>query len=428
MKIIRLERLSQNERLKIIDRQNASSQKIKTAVTAIINQVKIEGDRALLRLGRHFYGLNYNSLRVDQKEVEQAYQRASKGYLIALEQMVKNIRINQTAQIIRKRKIVRPETGITIRHEWRPIDRVGLYVPGGRATYPSSLLMTALPAIIAGCQKIVICTPPKSNGEVPDATLVAARMIGVKEIYKCGGAEAIAALAFGTETIPKVDKIFGPGNAYVTEAKIQVSNFTSIDLPAGPSEVIIIADRTANPRFIAADLLADSEHGGDSVSILLTNNRLVALKTSAEIERQLNLLNPESNARTAINNNGLIIEVKNISQAIDFINDYAPEHLEIMTADPKKIVSKIRNAGSIFLGDYTAKAVGDYASGANHVLPTSSFAKSFGPLSVNDFGRFIEIQECTRTGLTKIKKTIETVSAIEKLPAHGNSVKIRFLP
>jgi histidinol dehydrogenase len=287
--------------------------------------------------------------------------------------------------------------------------------------------MSAIPAQIAGCKEIVMCSPARGNGQIPAPTLVAADMIGLTKIYKIGGAEAIAAMTYGTETIPSTYKIFGAGNSFVTAAKMIALETISIDMPAGPSEVFVIADETANPAYIASDLLADGEHGEDSACVLLTTSQRIAEETIKEIEKQLPFLSTEERARESLRRYGLFAIVDSLDEAIDFTNEYAPEHLEIMTKNAEKLVEKIINAGSVFLGDWTSKATGDYATGANHVLPTGGMAKMYPPLGVDAYGKWMQVQKCTKDGLLQIKDTVETVAAVEQLPAHKNSVSIRFL-
>ena len=341
--------------------------------------------------------------------------------------MIKNITLVHKAQLTRnKDTVVKTENGIKVWREWRPIEKVGLYIPGGKAVYPSSVLMSAIPAQIAGCPEIILCSPAKSDGNLPAATIVAADLIGLKKIYKVGGAEAIAAMAYGTETVPRVYKIFGAGNAYVTTAKMCVYGDVAIDMPAGPSEIFIIADETANPKYIAADLLADGEHGKDSACVLITTSCRVAEETIKEIQKQLPRLKTRTRVEESIKSYGLFALVDSLEEAISFANEYAPEHLEIMTKNPRSLVEKITNAGSVFLGKWTTKASGDYATGANHVLPTGGTAKMYPPLGVDAYGKWMQVQECTKDGLIAIKKTIETIAEVEQLPAHKNSVTVRF--
>lgn len=341
--------------------------------------------------------------------------------------MIKNITAVHLAQLPEKKeRQVNSEKGISVWREWRPIEKVGLYIPGGKAIYPSSVLMSGIPAQIAGCKEIIMCSPARGTGQIPASTLVAADMIGLTNIYKTGGAEAIAAMTYGTETIAKVYKIFGAGNSYVTAAKMFALETISIDMPAGPSEVFIIADETANPAYIAADLLADGEHGEDSACVLITTSKQIAEQTIKEIEKQLPKISTETRAKESIKRYGLFAVVDSLNEAIAFTNEYAPEHLEIMTKNPKSLVKRITNAGSVFLGDWTSKATGDYATGANHILPTGGMAKMYPPLGVDAYGKWMQVQKCTKQGLLQIKDTVETVATVEQLPAHKNSVSIRF--
>lgn len=428
MRIMRLKNLSKRDYQKVLKRSAGNYQAVIPVVKKIMEDVKQNGDKALIKYFRQFNktAADY-SIQVSKNEIEEAYTKVDKQFNKALKQMIKNITAVQKAQLKNKKDVViNTENGISVWREWRAIEKVGIYVPGGKATYPSSVLMTAIPAKVAGCKEIIMCSPAKSDGKIPAPTLVAADMIGIKKIYKVGGAEAIAAMVYGTQIIPNVYKIFGAGNIYVTAAKMLALQTISIDMPAGPSEVLIIADETANPKFIAADLLADGEHGEDSACVLLTTSEKLATETIKEIEKQLLSLSTANRARQSLNKYGLIAVVDSLNEAIEFTNEYAPEHLEIMTKNAQELVSKITNAGSIFLGNWTSKSSGDYATGANHVLPTGGSAKMYPPLGVDAFGKWMQVQKCTRAGLQKIKKTVETMAQVEGLPAHKNSISIRF--
>lgn len=429
MKIINLKDLSKKDYQRIMYRSAGSYQTIMPEVMEAMGKVRKNGDRVLLEKGRQRFGKeNFTSLKVSKKEIQQAYREVDGALITSLKQMICNITAVHKAQLpTKKDTVVKPLEGITVWREWRPIEKVGVYIPGGKAIYPSSVLMSTIPAQIAGCKEIIMCSPPRGNGQIPAPTVVAADMIGISKIYKVGGAEAIAAMTYGTETIPKVYKIFGAGNSYVTAAKMIALQTISIDMPAGPSEVFVIADEFANPAYIAADLLADGEHGEDSACVLITTSREVAQQTIKEIKKQLPRLTTESRAREALNKYGLFTVVNSIDEAIDFTNEYAPEHLEIMTMDPESVAKKIVNAGSVFLGNWTSKAAGDYATGANHILPTGGMAKMYPPLGVDSYGKWMQVQKCTKKGLRQIKKTIETVAQVEGLPAHKNSVSIRFI-
>lgn len=427
MKIIKLKNLSKKDYQKILNRSAGNYQSVYPVVRKIMSDVKQNGDEEFIRYYKKFNGGSDYSIKVSKEEIKQAYKNIDRKFITSIKQMIKNITAVQKAQLRNnKDNVVNPEKGISVYRVWRAIEKVGIYIPGGKAAYPSSVLMTAIPAQIAGCKEIIMCSPANKDGKIPYPTLVAADMIGIKKIYKVGGAEAIAAMTYGTETIPSVYKIFGAGNVYVTAAKILALENVAIDMPAGPSEVFIIADETANPRFIAADLLADGEHSEDSACVLLTTSQKIAEETLKEIEKQLPTLATRQRARVSLEKYGLIAVVDSIDEAIEFTNEYAPEHLEIMTQNPESLVKKINNAGSVFLGDWTSKASGDYATGANHVLPTGGMAKMYPPLGVDSFGKCMQVQKCTKEGLSKIKETIETVATAEQLPAHKNSVSIRF--
>jgi histidinol dehydrogenase len=419
--------------LKDIDIKSLTRSSAVNIVTArktkqIIENVRLYGDEALLRYNKKFNGSEIENLRVTTEEVQLAYSQVEKEYILSLKKAIRNItKVTQSQFLNLNFEKVETEKGIFVWREWRAIEKVGLYVPGGKASYPSTVLMTAIPAQIAGCTQVIICTPPGPNGVIPSSTLVAADMVGIKNIFKVGGAEAIAAMAYGTKTIPKVYKIFGPGNRFVTEAKTQLLTEVAIDLPAGPSEVFIIADDSANPKFIASDLLADCEHAEDSSAVLVSLSKKIIDETIKQIGRQLKHLSTKERIIKSLNNNGLFVLVDSLNEGVNFCNLYAPEHVEIMTHDPDKLVSKITNAGSVFLGPWTAKASGDYATGANHVLPTGGRAKMYSPLSVDSFGKMMEIQKVvSQKALGKINKEVQKLAEIENLPAHKNSMAIRF--
>lgn len=429
MKVIRLNDLSEIDYQRIMKRSSGVNSEILPKIRQSMEEVRKKGDKYFIDDYRKRFGNRENiSLLVSEQERKQAYKEVSKDFIKSIKQMIKNITKVHKAQLpAKKDTVVFPVEGISVWREWRPVERVGLYIPGGKANYPSSVLMSAIPAQIAGCKEIIMCSPARGNGQIPAPTLVAADIIGLTKIYKIGGAGAIAAMLYGTESIPKVYKIFGAGGAAVTAAKLLALETVSIDMPAGPSEVFIIADQTANPAFIAADLLADGEHGEDSACVLITTSKKIAEETIKEIEKQLPKLTTAARARESINRYGLFAVVDTIDEAVTFSNNYAPEHLEIMTKNADSIVKKITNAGSVFLGSWTSKASGDYATGANHVLPTGGMAKMYPPLGVDAFGKWMQVQKCTKEGLKNIKNSIETVAEIEQLPAHRNSVTVRFI-
>lgn len=428
MRFTRLKDLSQKDYQRVIDRSKGMDQSIISDVKKIMKDVKKNGDRVILNKYQKRYGKDiYQNIRVSKNEIKNAYKEVNTATINALRQMIKNITLVHKAQLPSKKDLItETEKGIKVWREWRPIEKVGLYVPGGKAIYPSSVLMTGVPAKIAGCKEIIMCSPVNNTGQIPAVTLVAADMIGIAKIYKVGGIEAIAAMTYGTDTISKVYKIFGAGNSYVTAAKMLALQEISIDMPAGPSEIFIIADELANPAYIAADLLADGEHGEDSACVLITTSKKVAEETIRQIKEQLPKLSTGTRAKESIRRYGLFALVDSLDEAVMFANEYAPEHLEIMTKNSKVLVQKITNAGSIFLGNWTSKASGDYATGANHVLPTGGMAKMYPPLGVDAYGKWMQVQECTKTGLLAIKETIETIAEVEQLQAHKLSTSIRF--
>lgn len=425
MKVIKFSKLKSKDLDRILNRSVGNYKLFYPVVKKILDDVKFRGDQAVIDYEKKF-GARIATLKVSENEIDMAFQSADPKLITAFKQSIKNITKVAKSQLKSKEKTVDTEKGIKVWREWRPIEKVGLYIPGGKAVYPSSLLMTAIPAQVAGSLEILVATPPNSEGKINEPILIAAKLLGIKNIFKTGGAQAIAAFAFGTESIPKVYKIFGAGNSYVTAAKQLVFGDVNIDMPAGPSEVFIIADETADPKFIAADLIADCEHGEDSAGILITISKKIADQTVKEIDKQLKNLSTSKRAQTSLQKNGLIAVTDSMEKAINFANYYAPEHLEIMTKNPVKVARKINNAGSVFLGSYTCKGSGDYATGANHILPTGQNAKSFSALSVDSFGKMIEFQEVTKEGLSKIRNTIEKFSEVEGLPAHGYSATVRF--
>jgi len=315
--------------------------------------------------------------------------------------------------------------GVTLGQVTRPLASVGIYVPGGKAAYPSSVLMCAIPAKVAGVKKIIVCSPPGKSGDVNPALLVAVDIAGVSELYRVGGAQAIAAMAYGTGTVPKVDKIVGPGNVFVTAAKLEVSKDVAIDIPAGPSEVLIIADETGKASYIASDLLAQAEHDPQAWAILLTSSEALASAVKEEVYRQMKSLSRTEIINSSIQKRGLIVIVRNIEEAIDYTNMIAPEHLQIQTKNPSEVLSKIQNAGAVFLGDYSPVAFGDYSSGLNHVLPTAGYAKIYSGLSSLDFVKTMNFLQCSKEGYRNLKETAVTLAEMEGFDAHAKSVTIR---
>src|SRR3989338_9203355 len=411
--------------LNTVRRAQKESTAVESTVRTIIAKVRRGGDKALLELTRKYDGATLKTLRVSKGEIAKAYQFESPDVLRALKRAKKNIEKFHSQSLKRKEPAIETEKGVSVWREFRPIERVGLYIPGGKAAYPSTVLMLGVPAQVAGCREVILCVPPNAKGEVPCAVLVAADLCGISQIYKVGGAQAIAAMAYGTATIPKVSKIFGPGNQYVTTAKLLVYGEVDIDMPAGPSEVLVFADASANPAWVAADLLSQLEHGEDSQAILVTLSRPFAEKVSRQIDTQLADLTRKAIIQQSLKKSFAIV-TDSFDTAISFINGYAPEHLELVLRDEAKALAAVTNAGSIFLGPYASEPLGDYATGANHTLPTSGYAKIFSALSAESFGKKIQIQKVSKQGIRNLKNTVETLAAREGLDAHKNAVSIRF--
>lgn len=425
IKVAQLSKLSNSTRARLVSRNRAQLTSVSKKVNQIITHVQKNGDRELLKYTALFDQVNLKQLAVSNSEIDWAYSQVKSDFLTALKLAAQNIRsFQQTLRPITSPPFS-PQPGVSLCRRWTPITKIGIYVPGGKTSYPSTVLMTVIPAQVAGCQQIIVVTPPQANGFASPFITVACAELGIKQLYKVGGAQAIAALAFGTETIPPVYKIFGPGNAYVAAAKLAVSQTVAIDSPAGPSENFIIADESANPAFVAADLITDCEHGPDSAAILITTSRRLANQVVSQIKLQLRTLPTRNYVSQSFQTNGLIALADSLAQAVAFCNAYAPEHLQIMVRQPKSVLSRISNAGSIFVGSFTSKAGGDYATGANHTLPTSGFAKMYSSLSVLDFGKWTDIQSCTQLGLQAIAPTVHTLALAENLPAHINSVSVR---
>jgi len=399
---------------------------ISSSVQDIIEAVRKEGDKAVLRYTEKFDNarLPQSKLKVAKKEIKEAYRKMKEKQIDALRKAAINITRFHEEQIsdIWSLKVV---GGVKVGQLTRPLSSVGVYAPGGRASYPSSVLMCVIPARVAGVKKIVVCSPPRTNGDVNPALVVAADLAGATDIYRIGGVQAIAAMAYGTETVPKVDKIVGPGNIFVTAAKMQVSKDVAIDLPAGPSEILIIADSTASPSLIASDLLAQAEHDPNTWAILLTTSKSLAFYVKKEADAQLKLLSRREIAKSSLQKRGFIVIVRNLKEAVNYANTIAPEHLEILTKAPSKVLDGIRNAGAVFLGEYSPVAFGDYSAGMNHVLPTGGYAKTYSGLSTRDFVKTISFLECSRQGYSNLKETTVTLAKLEGFNAHAKSVSIR---
>ncbi len=402
-----------------------SSFDVADIVTDIINNVRKNGDKALFEYCEKFDKAKLSSLEVTEEEIEEAFASVEPRFIEIIKTAAHNIR-NFHQKQVRNSFIINDKDGIVTGQKVTPIEKVGLYVPGGTAAYPSTVLMDSIPAKIAGCSEICIATPPSADGKVNPVILAAAKIAGVDRIFKMGGAQAVAALAYGTETVPKVDKIVGPGNAFVAEAKRQVFGRVSIDMIAGPSEILVIADGKSNPKFVAADLLSQAEHDKMASSVLVTDSMDLALKVRDEIENQLKELPREEIARESIDNNGKIIVADKISDVLDVANEIAPEHLELCVDNPFDYLDKIKNAGSIFMGRYCPEALGDYYSGANHTLPTSGTARFSSPLSVDDFVKKSQYTYYTKEALSKVAEDVAFFAKKEGLDAHARSAAIRF--
>ncbi len=393
-------------------------------VSAIIAKVAAEGNSALKGYSERFDGVKIENLEVSKEEIDAAFAQADEAFLAVLEEAAKNI---HAFHIRQKREgfSLEKENGVVVGQKITPIEKVGLYVPGGTAAYPSTVLMNAIPAKIAGCAEIVMVTPPSKTGSVNPDILAAAKVAGVTRIFKVGGAQAIAALAYGTESIPKVDKIVGPGNAYVAEAKKQVFGRVSIDMIAGPSEILVVADGKSNPAFVAADLLSQAEHDKMASAVLVTDSLSLAKEVSKELEKQIPLLPRSEIARKSIDDNGKIIVASDLLQAIEIANEIAPEHLELCVDEPTMYLTKVKNAGSVFLGRYCPEAVGDYFAGPNHTLPTSGTARFSSPLSVDDFVKKTQFCYYPEEALCASAEKIALFANREGLQAHAKSVTIR---
>ena len=397
---------------------------VEDIVTGIIATVRKEGDAALRRYAKEFDKVELQSLFVSEEEIDAAVNAVEPEFMAVLEKAAANIRAFHSRQV-RNSFIMNDTDGVIVGQKIIPIDKAGLYVPGGTAAYPSTVLMDAIPAKIAGCRQVVMVTPPAKDGSVNPAILAAAKVAGIDRIYKVGGAQAIAALAYGTESIPKVDKIVGPGNAFVAEAKKQVFGQVSIEMIAGPSEILIVADGNTNPKYAAADLLSQAEHDKMASAVLVTDDRAFAEAVQAEIENQLPKLIREDIARASIDRNGKIIVADNLLQAIDIANEIAPEHLELCVDAPFDYLDAIRHAGSIFLGRNCPEALGDYFAGPNHTLPTSGTAKFSSPLSVDDFVKKTQYTYYTKDALAKVAAKVGKFARTEGLTAHARSAVIR---
>ena len=397
------------------------------AVNDIIENVKARRDAAIFEYTTRFdrFPLNAECIRVTREEIDEAYTKLDAGLIEVIRKSADNIRAFHSKQL-RNSWFDAKEDGTILGMKITPIERAGVYVPGGKAAYPSSVLMNVIPARVAGVKEIIMTTPPSPEGKVNPGTLVAADIAGVDTIYKVGGAQAIAAMAFGTESIPKVDKITGPGNIFVALAKKAVYGYVSIDSIAGPSEILVLADESANPRYVAADLLSQAEHDELASAILITTSEELAKQVSEQVEIFVESLSRTEIMRKSLENYGYILVAETMQDAIDAANEIASEHLEILTVNPFEVMTKIKNAGAIFMGEYASEPLGDYFAGPNHILPTNGTAKFFSPVNVDDFIKKTSIISYSREALEKVHRDIELFAQSEGLTAHANSIKVRF--
>ena len=428
MRIVKLTDETKNNILEdLLKRSPNSYGKFEAAVNDILLNVRTNKDEALFKYTKDFdkADINASNIVVTKEEIEEAYTKVDPALVDVIRKSLRNIKEYHEKQKQYSWFDSKPD-GTILGQKVTPLARAGVYVPGGKAAYPSSVLMNVVPAKVAGVEQIIMCTPPDHEGKVYPTTLVAANEAGVDVVYKAGGAQAIAAMAYGTESIPKVDKICGPGNIYVALAKKAVFGYVSIDSVAGPSEILVIADETANPRYVAADLLSQAEHDDMASAILITTSSELANKVSAEIDGFLKELSRSEIISKSLDNYGYILLVDDINEAVSVANDIASEHLEIVTKDPFNVMTKIKNAGAIFLGEYSSEPLGDYFAGPNHVLPTNGTAKFFSALSVDDFIKKSSIISYSREALEAIHNDIENFASAEHLTAHANSIKVRF--
>ncbi len=428
MKVVRLtDETKKNILDQLLKRSPANYQGFEARVNTILQNVREQGDEAVFAYTKQFDGITVTAetVRVTEEEIEEAYRNVDQTLLETIRKALVNIRSYHEKQK-KCSWFDSSENGTMLGQKITPLATVGVYVPGGKAVYPSSVLMNVVPAKVAGVERIVMTTPPGQDGKVPASTLVAAHEAGVDEIYKVGGAQAIAALAYGTESIPKADKITGPGNIYVALAKKAVYGNVSIDSVAGPSEILVLADETANPRYVAADLLSQAEHDEMASAILITTSEQLAKQVSEEIDGFLKTLSRAEIIRKSLDQYGFILLADSLADAIDAVNEIASEHLEIVTKDAFQVMTKIRNAGAIFIGEYSSEPLGDYFAGPNHILPTNGTAKFFSPLSVDDFVKKSSIVYYSREALKPIHKDIIAFAEAEQLTAHANSIRVRF--
>jgi len=420
----KLSDVSEAEMQKLLSRGSGLEDVAKT-VSAVLSDVRTKGDAALREYTAKFDKVELANFEVSEEELQQALSSISPELLDHLKSAAANIRAFHEAQLPEAIWFMELKPGVMLGQKATPLESVGAYAPGGRASYPSTVLMTVIPARVAGVEQVIVCTPPRPDGSVHPLTLAAAKVAGADKVFKLGGAQAIGAMAYGTETVPKVDKIVGPGNVFVTSAKMQIRDVAEIDFPAGPSEVLIIADESADAVMAASDIIAQAEHDPNSLSILITSSDTLAEAVNKEV-----LVQAEQTARSSIVKaslkNAAIIIADSLEQCIGFSNKFAPEHLEIMVSDPDFVLDRIKNAGSIFIGNYSPVPVGDYASGTNHVLPTSGYARVYSGLNINHFIKYSSIQRISKSGLESLKETVIALAEEEGLQAHADAIRTRF--
>ena len=426
LKVYNLSDLDPEQIRELCTRNADGNNNIRCVVEDIIKEVKLNGDEALKSFAEKFDGIKLDKLYIAKEEIDALALTAGEKEKQAILFAYNNITKFHKSQLIKEDK-VETTTGVVCWRESRAIEKVGLYIPGGTAVLPSTFLMLGIPAKLAGCSEIIVCSPPQKDGKLNPYLAYCAQLLGIDRIYLVGGAQAIAAMAYGTESILKVDKIFGPGNQYVTKAKtiIQSESQTAIDMPAGPSEVLVIADHTANPVYVAADLLAQTEHGTDSQAILVSDSKRIIEETIAQIKEQLSCIPRKEIAAKAIANSYAIL-TGNLEEAMNFSNTYAPEHLILATDTWEALTSRIINAGSVFLGHLTPESAGDYASGTNHTLPTSAYSKSYSGVSVDSFVKKITFQHITKIGIENLGPAVEVLASLEGLEAHRNAITVRL--
>lgn len=428
MRIVNLTTETKNNILEdLLKRSPNSYGEYEAVVNEIINNVRVNKDKALFDYTLKFdkFNLNESNIKVTKEEIDEAYKLVDPELIEVMKHSAENVRAFHE-KMLRQSWIDTKEDGSILGQRFTPIEVSGVYVPGGKAAYPSSVIMNIIPAKVAGVKKIIMTTPPNSEGKVNPGTLVAASIAGCDEIYKVGGAQAIAAMAFGTESIPKVSKITGPGNIFVALAKKACFGYVSIDSIAGPSEILVLADESANPRYVAADLLSQAEHDEMASAILITTSKELATKVSEEVDEFTKTLSRKDIINKSLDNYGYILVAQNMDDAIDAANEIASEHMEILTKNPFETMTKVKNAGAIFLGEYSSEPLGDYFAGPNHILPTNGTAKFFSPLNVDDFLKKTSIISYSKDGLSKVHNEIELFAQSEGLTAHANSVAVRF--